>query len=110
MLKASAVKQLLEKIKELEEKQGAFIDSIPSEINNVFFDNTYTNSLQEQISLLLGFAFGELKEDVTYFLYENYPQKVYVKVGDVEQEYVLNSVDDYINYLIEIDCIENDLM
>lgn len=112
MIKANDLKKLLNKLVALEKKQNEFLDSIPSEIRSGFFYNTYTSCLQQQINLLMRFSLDNdnLSEDVSYFLYETYPQKIYIKNNGIEKEYVINSVDDFINYLIDTKQIKNDFL
>lgn len=91
------LKTLLNNFIQLREEQDSWISKIPSEINSVFFDNPYTASQSMQIDLLLKFAFGPIYEDVSYFLYEPSPHHIISQ----QKEYIINNVDEYIQYLIE---------
>jgi hypothetical protein len=49
---------------------GQYLDSIPPDINSVFFDNAYVNNLAMQRDVLIEELFGDMAEDVFWFLYE----------------------------------------
>ena len=103
-MKAKQIQKLLENIIELEKKQSDWIDSLPSEIRESFFDNTYNNSLRMQIDSLINFIFGSWTDDVGYFLYESSPHKITTKKG----EYVINNVKEYIDYMVAEGFAEED--
>ena len=54
-----------------EQAREEWVDTIPLEIRDVFFDNTYTNSQGLCNDKLIEACFGELAEDVRYFLSED---------------------------------------
>jgi len=109
MLKASKLKALLLKVMEMEKQQTAFINSVPSEIRSVFFDNPYVDGLHKQINFLLEHTLENLSDDVCYFLYDDRPFIVHFKTDKIEKEFNIHTVDDYISYLIEIGAIKDDL-
>jgi len=108
MLKATKLQTLLEHLRSLENEQSKFIDSIPSEVNTVFFDNTYVSCLHKQVSQLIEFSFDGLAEDVNYFLYEPYPQKIQTTQAGEVKNYSINSAADFIEYLVDMGQVEDD--
>ena len=61
---------VVRKLKELDNQGDKYLQSIPSDINSVFFDNTYVNALQMQKDMLINLVFGDMTDDVSWFLYE----------------------------------------
>lgn len=94
-MKPNELEKLLNNIIALNKKQDDWIDSLPTEISSAFFDNPYTGASSEQINQLLKFIFGSWHEDVCYFLYESSPHKITTSKND----YVINNVKEYINYM-----------
>ncbi len=103
-MKASKVQSLLDKMIQLDKQQSSWIDSLPPEIRESFFDNTYTNSLRTQIDQLIEFIFGNWTDDVSYFLYENAPHVIATEKG----EYVINNVKEYVDYMVAEGFVEED--
>jgi hypothetical protein len=91
-------------LKDYGTKQSEYLDTIPSDINQVFFDNTYVNLLQQQNDLLIDHLFGEFTEDVSWFLYEFEAGKSpgpHCRLAD-GTEYTYNTNEDYYEYLKEL--------
>jgi len=61
---------LVRKLKDHETRMNQYLDSIPSDLNSVFFDNAYVNNLAMQRDALIEELFGDMAEDVYWFLYE----------------------------------------
>lgn len=95
-MKASKVQELLSKLVQLEKEQSDWIDKLPVEIRESFFDNGYCNALRTQIDNLVSFIFDTWAEDVSYFLYEPAPHKITTEKG----EYVINTVEEYVDYMV----------
>lgn len=107
-IKASELKTYLSKHKTEMERGSAWIDSMPSDINSAFFDNTYVNSLDTQISLTQKMLFGDLYEDISWFLYEWNPKHGVITMPD-GTSYNIQTLDDYISYLIDEHFVEDDI-
>ncbi len=102
--KASVIENLLNKMIAMEEKQDQWIDSLPRELKESFFDNDYVNSLRTQIDSLVEFIFKDWTEDVGYFLYEDPPHEITTKKG----KYVIHNVKEYVDYLVSEGFCEED--
>ncbi len=61
---------VVRKLKEFDIEGENYRMSIPSDINWVFFDNRYVNGLQMQKDMLIDLLFGDMADDVSWFLYE----------------------------------------
>jgi len=66
---------VVRKLRELDNQGDKYIQTIPSDINSVFFDNIYVNALDMQKNILIESLFGDMAEDVKWFLYEFEPGK-----------------------------------
>ena len=95
-MSAKKVQELITNMVELEKKQSQWIDSLPMELREAFFDNQYTNNLRFQIDKLINFIFGDWTEDVGYFLYESAPHHITTN----KKEYVINNVKEYVDYMV----------
>lgn len=92
------------KLIELELAKNTYIDSIPTDIRGVFFDNEYTNSMGRQYDLLLQTLFGPaMAEDVYWFLLEWKPGYTVSIDG---KEYVINTPKEFIAYMAETYALE----
>lgn len=96
MLKSSEVKRLLVNLITFRNIGDAWLQTIPSEIRSPFYENPYTNNILMGHDTLLNFALGDLTDDVMWFLYDWRPG-FSIKVD--EKEYIINDLDDYIQYL-----------
>lgn len=103
-MKASKVQELLRQMLDLEKKQSEWIDSVPMELRDPFFENTYTNSLRTQIDALVDFIFDHWSEDVGYFLYEPAPHKITTQ----KKYYEINTVEEYVDYMVNEGFLEED--
>ena len=65
--------KVVRELRQLQLKQAAYLDALPREFQELLFDNEYTSHLEVQRSLLLQSTFGDLCEDVEWFLYEFEP-------------------------------------
>jgi len=74
--------------------RDGYLERCPADIRTCVFDNEYANNLQLERDMLIKTVFGEHTEAVEWFLYEWRPG---VKVGDV----AINSIDEYIAYMVE---------
>lgn len=103
-MKASQIEILLKKIVKLNKEQDVWIEKLPIEISNAFFDNPYNTAKGMQIDTLIEFIFGKYSEDVSYFLYESSPHRIKTN----KQEYVINNVTEYVNYMVSEGFLEED--
>lgn len=106
MLKASNTKALLLLMEKENKKIDDWVDTIPSDIDIAFCDNTYVNSLVTINLALIKELFGDLYDDVYWFLYECNERCYEITVDG--KVYNIHSVDDYINYLVSEHLIEDD--
>jgi hypothetical protein len=104
MMNRNKFRPLIEELQSQYQRGDAWIDTVPLEINSVFFDNTYVNSLNSSNTTLMRALFeGALLQEVEWFLYEWHADK------PVEQRtitypdgktFVINDLNDFVNYLI----------
>jgi hypothetical protein len=95
--------EVVRKMKEMGAERDVYFATIPQDINAAFFDNTYVNLLYAQNDLLINALFGDMAEDVTWFLYEFTPGKSpgpHCILAD-GTEYTYNTNEDYYKYLEE---------
>lgn len=93
--------ELIRKLYELHLEQEEWIDSLPTDIRDAFFDNAYTNAQGLMVDALGKYALGDAYEDVMWFLYEFVPgtnQTIEVTKGNGAITYTINSIDDYLSY------------
>lgn len=93
---------VVRKLKNYDDEKSKYIESIPSDISSAFFDNTYTNAQSMQVDCLMEALFGNMIEDVCWFLYEFKAGKssgphCILKDGT---EYTFNTNEDYYDYLL----------
>jgi hypothetical protein len=97
-------KALMSKLKKYEADADAWLDTVPREVNSVFFDNPYVDALQHTKDTLLDSLFEKpLCDEVDWFLYEWAADKD-VALRTITypngSKYVINSVDDFVEYLV----------
>lgn len=80
------------------QKGEKFTDSIPTCIRAAFFDNPLQESTQMIADVLMRKYFDEHWESIEWFLYE-WKEGYTVGVGGMEK--VINSIDDYIEWMKE---------
>lgn len=82
-------------------KTEQWIDSIPSDIRDAFYDNVYTETLQSQNDMLIKQIFSEDEiGEMEWFLYEwNNRSDMIWRIND--QEIGFENIDDYIKMLVE---------
>lgn len=57
-------------LKQLVTEQHKYLDSVPPDIACFLIDNSYTERLRQQVDLVIAQLFGDMAEDVCWFLYE----------------------------------------
>ena len=93
--------ELLKTIKSLDNEANRYLDSIPvflHEYKMSIIDNDYANDIGRQKDAMLQFIFGDLTEDICWFLYEWSPDRCN-QIWINDKEYLIKSEDDYYNYL-----------
>ena len=95
----SAVRQ----IRALMLQQDAYVASLPADIRTFVFDNAYCDLKDRQNSILAEALFGDLYEDIVWFLYEYVPGSTgpHVQLAD-GREFTFYTDEDYYTYLEEI--------
>jgi hypothetical protein len=97
-------KRLLTGLLKEKSKGDQWLDSVPGEVNSVFFDNPYVDSLQRSNTLLLQSLFEDtLLQEVEWFLYEweaDKPVEFRTITYPDGSAVVIDTVDDFVNYLI----------
>lgn len=99
MMNAKELKKFLVKYRNSREDGQAWLDGIPRDISTAFFDNTLIQSLEYNNTLLMKALFGDLYEDISWFLDEWTPERGKFTMPD-EKSYDIQDVDDYIFYLL----------
>lgn len=98
-MKAKTVKKLIQNIQIQKKIGNDWLDNINSEIRTVFFDNSYVESLHNQVQLLMKQTFKNIYEEVDWFLYDWRPG--FTITNKDGKDYVINNLDDFIQYLSE---------
>jgi hypothetical protein len=98
-------KNLMVQLKKHDAKANAWLDTIPAEINAVFFDNPYVDELQYTKGLLLSTLFDKpLCDEVDWFLYE-WDESKDVSLRTISyqdgRKYIIDTVDDFVEYLVD---------
>lgn len=106
-MKASELKKYLTKLQSHKEVGDKWLDTVPREIQAVYFDNPYVDNLYSMFDVTMQLAFGKLYEDVRWFLYDWSAKNGRITMND-GTEYNIKSTDDYIDYLIAEHLVEND--
>ena len=75
-----------------------WLDEVPREINQAFFDNPYVDNLNNTQTLLIRQCFGQWAEAIEWFLYEWSPGMVCSPGPDLG-DFLIYSIDQYIMYL-----------
>jgi hypothetical protein len=106
-MKSIDLKNLLLKLKESDSAGSTWLGSVPRDINDAFFDNEFVNCMHKHIADLQKVVFGSLYDDIGWFLYEWQPGYT-IETSETNQArtYVINNIDDYIEYLLAENLIE----
>lgn len=96
-MKFSKFKEVVTQIRNIEDAKDRYMDSIPTDIRDAFFDNEYTNNQGLMFDVVFNALFGEtLTEDVFWFLYEWKPG---YSVTVEDREYKIETIDEYFEYI-----------
>jgi len=93
---------LVRKLKDMEEEMDQYIDTVPLDLRQVLFDNSYVNGMALQRDRLVEALFGDMAEDIFWFLCEFKAGRspgphVILKDGT---EFTFNYNEDYYKYLV----------
>jgi hypothetical protein len=104
MMDRNKFKTLVGSIKDNYDKGNAWLDTIPREVNSVFFDNPYVDSLHRINTVCLETIFdGYLRQEVEWFIYEWSADKDegYRTITYPDgKKFVINTIDDFVEYLV----------
>lgn len=89
---------LLRKLIQREREINKFMDSLPSEISQVFYDNPAHEGLWFQVQDMIKAHFKDEAETVNHILYEDLDRPVKFWEAD-GQEYNFATVEDYVDWL-----------
>lgn len=97
-------KTLVEQLVQYRKEADDWLDTIPPEINQVFFDNPYVDYLQRAQSLLMERVFDKpLLNEVDWFMYEWGADKD-VSLRTISypdgSKYIINDIADFCDYLL----------
>lgn len=98
-MKFEQFKQLATLVIQEQFKRDEYLDKIPDDLKDSVFDNQYTNSLGWCHDRLAEAVFGELWEDVAYFLYE---RPILSNIGKVvvnDVTYEFSTIDEFFDYM-----------
>ena len=79
-------------------RSQTWLDGVPPEINQAFFDNPHIECLYSTQTMLIRAYFGEWAESIEWFLYEWKPGYTVCAPGS-DTEVEINSIDEYITFM-----------
>jgi hypothetical protein len=92
---------VLKKIRKLNTDQDSYLDSVPRDLRCSVFDNKFAELEGLKYDMLMQTLFGDLYEDVCWFLYEFNPNNLSINsphIVDNDKEYTFKSDDDVYEY------------
>ena len=96
--------QLFRSLYKSHQRRIEWIDKLPKDIQQAFFDNEYVNALLEDNTLLMQSVFAEHYDSVEWFLYDWKPG---AEVGQVGEEPVkIQDIDQYIAWMKSMEGFE----
>jgi hypothetical protein len=105
MMNKNEFKSLIKRLVKEYHLGDTWLDTIPSDINSVFFDNPYVDSLHRTNTLLMQALFDDaLLQEVQWFIHEwradNDVSLRTITFPD-GSTCVINDVDDFVDYLVK---------
>lgn len=100
----TSFKERLLRILSAKEAQDKYIDSIPSDIRDAIFDNTYSNEQGMLNDFLMKELFGDqLVEEVYWFLYDWKPGVTITTRTSSGSPivHVINTIDDFVGFAVQ---------
>jgi hypothetical protein len=70
MISFKKFKNTLVKLKDLQRESDAFLDALPHEVRDAFFDNPHSNAQGKAHDFLVDQLFGKMADEASFFLYE----------------------------------------
>lgn len=92
--------QIFRKLYEEQLRREEWLDKIPSNINSVFFDNEYVNSMSIANDMLIEKVFDEHAESIFWFLHEWTPG---AEVGYDGEYTKINGINQYILWMRNVE-------
>jgi hypothetical protein len=97
MIKFKKFKTTLLKLKEFQAQSDAFLDTVPYDLRDPFFDNGHSNAQGLAHDFLVDQLFGKMAHEAYYFLYEWKLGESNAWVDGVS--YDVSTVDKYFEYI-----------
>lgn len=113
MINRLQLKIFLEKYKEYERIGDEFMNKIPRQIRDGYFDNPYVESLSKQVDLILRTWLNSksLIEEIEWFLYDWDVDKGLNEITTGQGKmFVIVTVDDFLDYLEYQGYLTNDFV
>ena len=98
---------IFRKLYENNVKRWNYINKLPIDISDAFFDNEYVNLLGNDNDILLSYVFGDHKESIEWFLYEWDPDTIN-EVGFNGVTEKIENIDQYIDWMKRNEGFKND--
>lgn len=92
------MKKLINKLYNLNKQGDAYLDTVPSDIRLVLFDNKFTESLERTKDLLIKEVFKEYADDINWLLYDFKEGEDNLCVIN-NKEVNIKTVEDFLNTL-----------
>jgi hypothetical protein len=110
MMNKNEFKSLIKRLVKEYHLGDTWLDTIPRDINSVFFDNPYVDSLHRTNTLLMQALFDDaLLQEVQWFIYEwsdDKPAELRTITFPNGSKFVINNVDDFVDYLVNEGMVE----
>ena len=98
-------RKLMIELRAAQARSDAWLDTVPREVNAVFFDNPHVDTLERTKTILLDALFEDaLRQEVDWFLYEWSPEKDVsyrtITYPNSSSFVLITDVEDFIRYLL----------
>lgn len=101
MISVDTFKTVLETNLDCKEKNIKYINSIPRDIADAFFDNEYVNNFATTLDVIIESFLGvDLYNEYAWFMWDWKPGYIIDDVG--EHKYIINNIDDFMAYLVAV--------
>jgi len=99
----SELVDIVKRIRNLQLLSDQYLDKIPRDISSVVWDNEYSDLTLRQVTILIDTLFGDMAEDVHWFLNEFTPSTSgpHCVLSD-GTEFTFNTDQDYYDYLLSL--------
>ncbi|CAB4129867.1 hypothetical protein UFOVP116_153 [uncultured Caudovirales phage] len=93
--------KIVKNLRSMIDAQDSYLDTVPQDLQSAVFANQYTEIENRKVDMLVAELFGDLAEDVNWFLYDFKFGKTTGPhiVLECGTEYTFNTPDDYYTYL-----------